>query len=169
MFIDELILKQLGILLLSAVKFLLAAPASHLFGYSYIHTILNTTVGGWIGVVFFFYGGRYVFSRFPQWRLVVKRYYNCLMGITREHQLIRLRSKKRKNVKIFTRRNRLIVTIRRRFGLPGLIILTPVLFSIPIGTVLIVKYYSRRRDILAWLSLSVMVWSVVLSTFIQIF
>lgn len=169
MFFDELILKQLSILLLSAVKFLLAAPASHLFGYSYIHTILNTTVGGWIGVIFFFYGGRYVFARFPRWGHVVKRLYDSFMGITLEHQLIRLRNKKNKPVKIFTRRNRIIVTIRKRFGLPGLIILTPVLLSIPIGTVLVVKYYSNRRDLLAWLSLSVMVWSVVLSTFIQIF
>lgn len=169
MFIDELILKQLSILLISAVKFLLAAPASHLFGYSYIHTILNTTVGGWIGVIFFFYGGRYVFARFPRWRHTVKRSYDSFMGITREKQLLKLRNITHRPVKNFTRLNRIIVTIRKRFGLPGLIILTPVLFSIPIGTFLVVKYYSKRRDLLAWLSLSVMVWSVVLSTFIQIF
>jgi hypothetical protein len=169
MFIDELILKQLSILLLSAVKFLLAAPASHLFGYSYLHTILNTTVGGWIGVIFFLYAGKHLFARYPQWKYQVVRLYDNLSGINRKNKLLSLKNTTGKPAKIFTRRNRIIVIIRKRFGFPGLIVLTPVLFSIPIGTFLVVKYYSKRRDLLAWLSLSVMIWSVVLSTFIQIF
>lgn len=164
MVIAELILKQLSILLISAVKFLVAAPASYLFGYSYIQTILNTTIGGWIGVLFFYYAGRYIFLHFPFWKRRVRKFYHKLSGIPL-HTSHTITEPKR----AFTRRNRFIVMIRSRFGFPGLIILTPVLLSIPLGTFLAVRYYSKRRGLLAWLSLSVMVWSVLISTFIRLF
>jgi hypothetical protein len=166
MFLNELFLKQLSILLISAVKFLVAAPTSYLFGYSYLHTILNTTVGGWIGVIFFYYTSRFIFSHFPFWKREMRRFYHTVLGIPKHRQIIMNNNREPK--KVFTRRNRLIVTMRTKFGFPGLIILTPVLLSIPIGTFLILKYYSHRRNLLAWLSLSVMVWSVVISTFIRI-
>lgn len=163
---EDLILKQLSILLISAVKFLVGAPTSYLFGYSYIHTILNTTFGGWLGVLFFYYTGRWIFSRFPAWQRRLKRFYHKLIGVP-VHLQQSLNPTRQK--KIFTKRNRTIVGIRNKFGFPGLIILTPVILSIPIGTFLILKYYSHRRDLLGWLSISVMVWSVILSTFIKIF
>lgn len=163
---EELILKQLGILVISAVKFLVAAPASYLFGYSYLETMLNTTIGGWIGVLFFYYAGRFIFSRFPFWKKRVRKFYHTLAGIPVHRQIILNQNSETR--KVFTRRNRFIVMIRSRYGFPGLIILTPVLLSIPIGTFLIVRYYSSRRGHLGWLSLSVMVWSVVISTFIHL-
>lgn len=167
MFIDELILKQLSILIISAIKFLVAPPTSYLFGYSYLHTILNTTVGGWIGVLFFYYTGRYLFSQFPFWKRSMRKIYHNLLGIPVHTQMIM--NQRREPVRVFNRRNRLIVKIRDKFGFPGLIILTPVLLSIPIGTFLVVKYYSSHRHLLAWLSLSVMLWSVTISTAIRIF
>lgn len=164
--IEELILKQLGILFISAVKFLVAAPTSYLFGYSYIETMLNTTIGGWIGVLFFYYTGRFIFSRFPFWKRRIRSIYHTMAGIPLNRQIIL--NRKSDTRKIFTRRNRFIVLIRSHFGFPGLIILTPVLLSIPIGTFLIVRYYSSRRGHLGWLSLSVLGWSVIISTFIHI-
>jgi hypothetical protein len=164
--IEELILKQLSILIISAVKFLVAAPTSYLFGYSYIETMLNTTIGGWIGVLFFYYTGRYIFSRFPSWKRKVRSVYHHVTGVPL-HRRIAL-NKSSETHKVFTRSNRLIVMIRSRFGFPGLIILTPVLLSIPVGTFLIVRYYSSRRGLLGWLSLSVLAWSVLISTFIHV-
>ncbi|HLO57954.1 MAG TPA: hypothetical protein VK172_01510 [Lentimicrobium sp.] len=164
MVIAELILKQLSILLISAVKFLVAAPTSYLFGYTYIQTILNTTIGGWIGVIFFYYTGRYIFSHFPFWKRRMRKVYHRMAGIP-----IHKRTYNTAPKKIFTKRNRIIVMIRSRFGFPGLIILTPVLLSIPLGTFLAVRYYSSRRGLIGWLSLSVMAWSVIISTFIKLF
>lgn len=164
MLLAELIFKQLSILLISALKFLVAAPTSYLFGYTYLQTIINTTLGGWIGVIFFYYTGRYIFSHFPFWKRKVRRIYHELAGIK-----VKAHHKHDEPRKIFTRRNRFIILIRSKFGFPGLIILTPVLLSIPIGTFLAVRYYSSRKGLLGWLSLSVMVWSVVLSTFVKLF
>lgn len=165
--IAEIILKQLSILFISAIKFLVAAPTSYLFGYSYLHTIINTTVGGLIGVLFFYYSGRWLIARFPVWNRKVKRFYHKMLGIP--YHIQRTREMNAEPKKIFTRKNKTIIRIREKFGFAGLIILTPVFLSIPLGTFIAVKYYSRRRDLLGWLSVSVVGWSVLLSTFIRIF
>lgn len=165
--IAEIILKQLSILFISAIKFLVAAPTSYMFGYSYLHTIINMVVGGLIGVTFFYYTGRYIFARYPVWERKMKRFYHRMLGIP--YHIQHAREIKAAPKKVFTRKNRTIIKIREKFGFAGLIILTPVLLSIPVGTFIAVKYYSRRSDLLGWLSVSVVVWSVLLSTFIRIF
>lgn len=167
MLMEDFLVKQLSILIISAVKFMVAAPASYLFGYSYLHTILNTTIGGWIGVLIFYYLGRYIFSHFSFWKQGIRIIYHRFAGVT--YKSASQSKQPTEALKIFTRRNRWIIKIRNRFGFPGLIILTPVLLSIPLGTFLVVRYYSYRRGKLAWLSLSVVVWSVILSTFINLF
>ncbi|MBV2246186.1 MAG: hypothetical protein KUL83_03425 [Lentimicrobium sp.] len=58
----------------------------------------------------------------------------------------------------------MLIKLRNRFGYPGIIILTPVLLSIPVGTFIAAKYYSGRPNLLVMLSLSVVGWSVVLTS-----
>ncbi len=164
---EGFLIKQLGILLVSAVKFIVAAPASSLLGFSYLHTIINTSIGGWLGVIVFYYLGRYIFSHFAFWRRGVKTFYRKIIGLPVNS--IGSLQPDMSGKKVFTRRNRIIVKIIVRFGFPGLIILTPVLLSIPLGTFLVVRYYSYRRWKVAWLTLSVLGWSVVLSTFSKLF
>lgn len=164
---EGILLKQLGILLISSVKFLIAAPASYLFGYSYLHTLINTAAGGLLGVLFFFFLSRTIFRLYRRYAPAVSNNYRKIIGlpVLSDDEIEHKRGRK----KIFTRKNRRIVKIRRTYGLPGIIILTPVLLSIPIGTFLAIKYYSSRKNLLAWLSLSVIAWAVVLTTFVELF
>ncbi|MDY0101562.1 MAG: hypothetical protein RBS07_01410 [Lentimicrobium sp.] len=156
---EHILLKQLAILLISAVKFLFAAPASYLLGYSYIHTFLNIFFGGLLGVMIFYFAGKVIlyFIRFHL-PLMVRAFYE-ISGLGRDKKRLKYTSGN-----YSSRRNRWIVRIRRRFGYTGLIILTPVLFSIPVGTFLALKYFSRRKNLLFMLSLSVFVWSLVLAS-----
>jgi hypothetical protein len=48
--------------------------------------------------------------------------------------------------------------------LPGIVILTPILLSIPFGTFLAITYYSHHRHILAYLAASVVCWTFILTT-----
>jgi hypothetical protein len=50
-----------------------------------------------------------------------------------------------------------------------LVILTPVLFSIPIGTFLTTKYYAHKRNILIYLSFSVICWALIISIISNLF
>ncbi|PKO98227.1 MAG: hypothetical protein CVU14_08405 [Bacteroidetes bacterium HGW-Bacteroidetes-9] len=164
---EGILLKQLGILLISSVKFLIAAPASYLFGYSYLHTLINTTSGGLLGVLFFFFLSRAIFRLYRRIAPAVSNNFRKMIGlpVLSDDEIKYNRGRKR----IFTRKNRLIIKIRRTYGLPGIIILTPVLLSIPIGTFLAIKYYSSRKNLLAWLSLSVIAWALVLTTVVELF
>lgn len=163
---ESILFKQLGILVIGGVKFLIAAPVSYLFGYSYLHTLLNTTAGGLLGVLFFFFLSRTIFRLYRVYSGYIKAGIGLLAGkLTLNADN---RARKKQDRPAFSRKNRIIVRIRRTYGLPGLIILTPVLFSIPLGTFLLLKYYSRSRNLLAWLSLSVVVWSVVLTTVVEL-
>lgn len=161
---ENIIIKQLSILLISAVKFLLAMPASYLLGYSYIHTFLNILGGGLIGVLFFYFAGKAVLHFFrAHFPLILRAFYQ-ITGLGRPNKRA-----VRASVNYSSRRNRRIIQIRNRFGYPGLIILTPVLFSIPVGTFLGVKYFSGRKNLLLMLSLSVFAWSALLASIGHLF
>ncbi len=160
---EGFLIKQLSLLLISAVKFLVAAPASYLFGFTFMHTFVSIFAGGFMGVLVFFYFGKaliYFFSKeFP----LLIRALEQTTGLRFWFYTDVPRKKK-----IFSRRNRIIVRIRQRLGLSGIVILTPVLFSIPIGTFLTLKYFSKRKGVLAFLSLSVLGWSLLLSLITQL-
>lgn len=164
---EAILIKQLSILLISAIKLMVAAPISYLFGYSYLHTLINTTAGGVLGVLFFYFLSR---SLFRLYRNYLHRFYTITSFFKgKSGQIQPIRSQNPKPKKKFNRRNRLIVRIRSKYGMPGIIILTPVLLSIPLGTFLAMKYYSRKRNLIVWLSLSVIIWSVLLTTFVELF
>jgi hypothetical protein len=156
---EHLIIKQLGILLISAIKFLVAAPTSYLLGYSYLHTFLNIFTGGLLGVIVFYFAGKAILYFFRFHIPLIARAFHQIFGFKRKSL-----PKSPKITSDSSRRNRWIVRMRNRFGYPGLIILTPVLFSIPVGTFLALKYFSKRKNLLLMLSLSVFVWSLVLAS-----
>lgn len=160
---EGFLIKQLTLILISAVKFLVAAPASYLFGFSFTHTFISLFSGGFLGVLVFFYFGKaliYVFSKeFPLLLRAVEQITGT--NIWNNNGL-------NGKMKTFSRRNRIIVRIRKKLGFSGIIILTPVLFSIPIGTFLALKYFSKRKRIVTFLSISILGWSFLLSLLSQL-
>lgn len=160
---EGFLIKQLSLLLISAVKFLVAAPASYLLGFSFMHTFISIFFGGFMGVIVFFYFGKVLIYFFSKEFPLLIRALEQMTGLRFWFYADVARKKK-----IFSRRNRVIVRIRQRLGLSGIVILTPVLFSIPIGTFLTLKYFSKRKGVLAFLSLSVLGWSLLLSLITQV-
>ena len=65
--------------------------------------------------------------------------------------------------KVFTPRNRRIVKLWRRFGLIGVTALTPVLFSIPIGTFIITRLEHNHKKVLLYMFISITLWSLLLT------
>ncbi|MBS1637490.1 MAG: hypothetical protein JST26_16360 [Bacteroidetes bacterium] len=64
--------------------------------------------------------------------------------------------------KKFTKANRRIIRIKRRFGLTGIAILSPILLSIPLGAFLGERFYKKKGKVILYLSVSVVMWSFVL-------
>ena len=132
----EEIIKIGSIMFASSFKMLFGVPLSLAAGYGILETLFLASLGGIIGVV--------VFTFFSQWLI---------------QTVDRVTFFKRKS-KVFSKRNRMIIRVRQRFGLMGLAFIAPNL-TIPIGTFVLVKYFKNRRKIILYESLSVIFWAAV--------
>ena len=130
--------KILTVIFLSGIKFMIAIPLSAIkYDFNFIQTFLLSVAGGVIGV--------FVFSFLSDkiYKFIQKRSQNKI--------------KKRSAKKTFA-----IITARK-YGLIGIALLTPILFSIPIGTYLALYFFPAKRKTIPILITSVVGWSLVLS------
>ena len=136
-------MKEFIVIFSSTWKFAATFPvAVYLFHMSFIETILYTNIGGCIGVV--------VFTLFSKWLIML---YDAFWPAKLTY--------KRRSKKVFSRRNRLLVMLKNKYGLAGIVILTPVLLSIPLGVFLNTKYYGYKKISYLYLLLSQFIWSVI--------
>jgi ABC-type antimicrobial peptide transport system permease subunit len=148
----EKILQILLVVILSATKFLTAPITSLNIGFGYLETLLITTVGGIFGVIFFYYLSTAIVFLFSKViALFVKQ------------------DAKPKPKRKFTWKNKLIVRVKRDYGLIGLAAITPTFLSIPVGTFLASRYFHDQKKVLVYLCASVVVWSVIVSSVVIIF
>jgi len=134
----------------SAVKFAMTFPLAVMqFNFSFPETLLWTNVGGILGIYFF----AFLSEKLIAWwnRTFRKRWQN--------------RPSRNRDKKIFTRKNRRIIRIKQRYGLIGIVITTPLLLSIPLGTFLVVRYYRTRKFKFIYLIMSNVAWSVIYTVF----
>jgi len=134
----------LVVLLTSSVKFFAAPLLAKSIGFSYLETIFLTTLGGLFGIFVFFTLGSKLVLFFP----------NFFKPLT-------------KNKKVFTKKNKFYVLLIRKYGAFGLALFSPILISIPVGSFLAARFFKANSfRVKFFLCLSVLFWSVTLSTFL---
>lgn len=137
------------VLLTSAVKFLFAAPASYMWGHSWIETVVLLAVGSSAGVLAFYFSARSMLALFRE-RYLKRRAKRIVKGLPPKP--------------VFTTTNRTIVRVKQRWGFWGIAAVGPPTISIPIAAVLAAKYFKHDRRTLPTMLVAVLVWAVVLST-----
>lgn len=143
------ILEILGIFALSAVKFGIAGvPAAVFAQFSFFKSLAVTIGGGVTGTIVFTYLSDAIIKGYTNFKL---RFFPPKEG--------------KPLPKKFTRANRLIVFVKKKFGLIGLSIITPLLLSIPLGVFLAVRYYSNKEKIILAMSISICFWAFLLYFF----
>jgi hypothetical protein len=147
----EKALQVLLVLLLSSTKFLTAPITALNIGFGYVQTLLLTTFGGIMGVLFFYFLSSAMM-------LFIQRF-NARF---RPNRVVK---KKRS----FTWKNRLIVRVKRDYGIIGLAAMTPTMLSIPVGTFLAARFFDNPGEVLPYLIISVMCWSVLVSSVVVMF
>jgi hypothetical protein len=135
------ILRIVGLVLFSSVKFLFAPSTVYLSGYNYWQTLGITIIGGTLGVLVFFYTGSAIFS------FIDRRF-----------------SRKGTTKKTFSKKNRFIIRIKSSWGIIGLALTSPCLISIPIGSLLAARYFRNDSRTIPFLIGAVVLWSVILTS-----
>jgi len=130
------------------LKFFFSGLVSYRMGNSFWETVLLTGASGCLGTVIFYLAG----TRVIEW-----------LRMRHLRRVARAEASGVPHKRIFTRTNRLIVKIKRSYGIKGLAALAPPILSIPITSILAAKYFRHDRRTLPFLLSSVLVWSVVLS------
>ena len=141
------IIEVILLLLFSAVKFLFSPGVVVARGFNWFETVLITTLGGWLGVFVFFYFGKILTELWLRFR---------------RKRATRIRKKR----KTFSWRNKFIIKVKSKFGILGLAFITPVVLSIPIGSMLAARFFSDNKMTLPVLMTLVLFWSLVLTTLV---
>ncbi len=140
-------MKELAIIFFCTWKFAATFPfAIYVLKMSFIETLVYTNIGGIIGTLTFVFFSDFLIKI---WRRILPE------GLVLN----------RKTKKKFTGRNRKLIKIKTRYGFYGIVILTPVLLSIPVGSFLTVKYYGKGRRNILWLITGQILWSFVYTFF----
>lgn len=149
---------------MSTIKFLFAPALAFGMGLNFIQTWLSTTAGGIVGVVAFFFLSKWLLQLYSR-----HFFYYSLKIRVKIYNLLNVTMPQFIPARKFTKRNRIIIKIVKKFGMAGIVILTPVLLSIPLGTFIATRYYSANRFLLVYLCISVLFWSLLMSSAFSLF
>jgi len=156
----EYILKLLNVSLIASLKYFWTAPYAFILDLNILEAFLCIEIGGIIGFLLYYYFFRILFKELKLlWPVVYKftpYIFKVRFELWRERRRNNLMTRKK-----FTRTNKLIVKIRKRFGMWGIIVLSPVILSIPIGALLGTKYFSHRHGFIPYMIISISVWGVI--------
>jgi uncharacterized membrane protein (DUF106 family) len=162
-----MVFKILHVILLASVKYFYTLPYALVIGLDFKQAIIAVLAGGMGGFLFFYYLSKYVLRAFNfVWPYICNL---APQSVKRRYHKIFKNSKVNKKVKIFTRKNRFLARFRKIYGFWGIIIATPVLLSIPLGSFLARKYYRYRRYLVFYMMCSIVGWAAILSGIIHLF
>jgi len=164
----EYILKLLSVFLVASIKYFWATPYSFGMKLNEWETIFFIEAGGILGFLFFYYFFGLLFKELKLLWPIVYRFTPVLFKVRFEMWLKRKRHN-RIYAKKFTKRNKLIIRMRTRYGMWGLVILSPIILSIPVGALLGNKYFSHNHHFIPYMLLSIAVWGVVSVAFFSTF
>jgi uncharacterized membrane protein len=138
----------ISVFLLSTVKFVFGGiPLALGYGFSFFEAVTITSLGGFTGVLFFVFMSDKLILYFKTKALLKKL----------ENPNIPPKKK-------FSKTNRIIITVKNRFGLLGFSLMVPFLIPLPIGCFLAVRYFSNKQQIIMCMFLSILLWSIAVSS-----
>ncbi len=137
-------MKELTIIFFCTWKFAATFPvAIYIMKMSVSETLIYTNTGGIIGAFVFLYFSGFLIKMWNKYR---PDYY-------------------RKKKIIFSPATRRFIKIKNKYGLPGIVILSPLILSIPVGAFLAARYYGLRPKVICSLIAGQFFWSVIFTLF----
>ena len=172
--------KIILVILLSSVKFVAGPPFAYYderYDFTFFETVLYCVIGGTLGVVAFTFFSK---TLFDAWHFIKIKFKNAFkrkqvfsepvadVDEKLEIHYVYVETAK-KDRQLFTPRNRKIVKIWSKYGLFGIALITPVILSIPIGTIIANSLVSDRKKVIIYMFFSVLFWSITMTSMFELF
>lgn len=163
--------KIIQVILLSSVKFVAGPPFMYYdsrYDFSNFETVFYCVIGGMLGVFIFTYlsGPFFRFEHFvvDAVRRLFKKQDPFSTPVADMDGQLEVRyeyvDRRKRRRRVFTKRNRRIVRIWKSYGLSGIAVITPVLLSIPIGTIFANSLEKNKKKIFVYMFVSILLWSI---------
>lgn len=123
--------------LLASTRFTWGPLMTASSGFSYWETFFTALIGGTLGTFFYYYSAHYLYL----W--------------------LKKRAERKGNKKVFTKTNRKIIRVKHKFGIWGIALLTPPVFSIMIGTMVAYRFYKTQKSTIPILLVSVVIYDFI--------
>jgi len=117
---------------LSTVKFMFTPFGGIAAKFSFIETYLSCVSGAIFSAAVFYFSSEYFLKRAHLKRKAAR--------LEAQRTGVPLKQKKK-----FTRMNKFIVRIKRRFGIIGVSMYAPFFLSVPVGSIIAAKFYGKDK------------------------
>jgi hypothetical protein len=177
----EEFLKILTLILISSVKFAFGPSFAYLnqsYDFTWFETNIYAIMGGMIGVTIFMHLSDWLiklWDRFRKYYFSKKKKQRVEVfsePVADTDEKVEIHYEYIENPvppkKIFSKRSRRMVKIWKRYGLVGLAALTPVIFSIPIGTFFMTRLEKNKNRIFFFMFISITCWSLFITTLLHL-
>lgn len=124
--------KYIGFFLLSTFKFLFTPFGGAAAGLTFVETYVSCVAGGiFSAAIFYFAAGTFIKKAKHKQHLALQEALK---------NGVELPTKKK-----FTKMNKFIVNIKRKFGIVGVSMYAPLFLSVPIGSIITAKFYGDDK------------------------
>jgi hypothetical protein len=132
-----------SVFFVATVKFLFSPFAGIPQGLSFLATYLSAVSGATLSSLFFYFSAEFVMNQSKKSRL------------KKEAELLK-NGKTISKKKILTRGNKLTIRLRNSLGKLGICFIAPSLLSIPLGTIIVAKFYGKEKDTFLWVFIGIL-------------
>lgn len=138
----ELLLKYIGVALTCAFKYIFGVSGAVIAGFNFAETMICTVGGGMLGVVVYLY----------LWDVIIMVYH-------------KIRPPKPKQFKPIGKHRRRLLKIIIKYEMAGVAFLTPILLSVPIGTIIAASIEDNKWRIKLYMFISFSAYSILIYFF----
>jgi len=122
-----------GVFTIATVKFMFSTVGGPTFGLAYYETFLAAFAGGSLSAAVFYFASD-KFMEYSHNKKVAKEKELLAKGVLIPHK------------KKFTKTNRLIIGMKMKLGIYGICFWVPFFFSVPLGSIIVAKFYGKLNQ-----------------------
>jgi hypothetical protein len=135
----------------ATIKFLFSPFAGIPLGLNFITTYLAAVSGATISSLIFYFGAELLIISTRKKR------------IQKENEA-RVKGIELKSKKIFTWGNKITIRLKKKLGKFGICLIAPSLLSIPLGTIIVAKFYGKDKDTFFWVFIGILLSALITTT-----